>query len=184
MLPELHTERLLLREVRLEDGPALQAFQNRPEQWRHQAVEPEELADGTLRVQRYFEHCGPDTERRIFVYVALLRSSGEMVGQVSLSRSHPAIAHLGFGVAGEHFRKGYATEMSRRLIAFGFEDILVHRICADVAIGNAGCVRVLEKLGMTREGVSRDCILAQGKWWTEAKYAILEQDHRMMAWAA
>jgi RimJ/RimL family protein N-acetyltransferase len=48
MLPVLHTERLTLREVQLEDGPVLQAFQNRPEQWQYMAVEPEEFADGTL----------------------------------------------------------------------------------------------------------------------------------------
>lgn len=177
MLPELETERLILREVRLEDGPLLQAFQNRPEQWSHQAVEPEEFADGTLRISRYFEHCGPDDERRLFVYVALLKATGELIGQASISRSHPAIGSLGFGVSGEYFGQGYATEMSARLLAFGFDAVGVHRIGADVAVENAACIRVLDKIGMTREGVARDCIFAQGRWWTEAKYAILEEDY-------
>jgi len=176
MLPELETRRFLLREVSLEDGPALQAFQNRREQWLYQAVEPLEFSDGTLRVRRYLEHRGPDAERRLFVCVALQKSSGAIIGQASLSRSHPAIASLGFGVAGEHFGKGYATEISGRLIAFGFEDVGLHRICADVAVENKQCIRVLEKIGMTREGVARDCIWAQGKWWTEAQYSILENE--------
>ena len=66
--------------------------------------------------------------------------------------------------------------MAGRLLAYGFGDIGVHRIAADVAVSNTPCIKVLEKLGMTREGVARDCIFAQGKWWTEAKYAILESD--------
>ncbi|MEM8689373.1 MAG: GNAT family protein, partial [Pseudomonadota bacterium] len=176
--PELNTPRLALREVRLDDGPALQSYQNDPEQWKHQAVEPEEFADGTLRVQRYFEHCGPDNERRLFVYVAIDRTSGVLVGQVSLSRFHPAIASLGVGVDKTHTGKGIGTEMARELIRFGFDELGVHRISADVAVENEPCKRVMEKLGMTQEGVARDCIWAQGRWWTEVQFAILEQDPR------
>jgi RimJ/RimL family protein N-acetyltransferase len=35
---------------------------------------------------------------------------------------------------------------------------------------------MLEKIGMQREGVLRECIFAQGRWWTEAKYAMLASD--------
>ncbi len=177
MLPELYTRRLWLREVQLDDGPALQAFQSRPEQWRLQAMEPEEFADGTLRVRRYFEHCGPDEARRLFVYVAVERSSGALIGQVSLSRYfHPAVTSLGFSVASSCWSSGYATEMASRLIAFGFDQVGAHRISADVAVENAPCRRVLGKIGMSYEGTARDCIWAQGRWWSEAKYAILAGD--------
>jgi hypothetical protein len=30
---------------------------------------------------------------------------------------------------------------------------------------------------MFREGVAHDCIFARGRWWTEAKYAMLARDH-------
>ena len=178
MLPELTTPRLMLREVRLEDGPALQAYQNSPEQWALQAMEPEEFADGTLRVQRYFEHCGPDDERRLFVYVAFEKASGALVGQASLSRSHPAIASRGVSVDKTYAGQGFATEMARELVRFAFDDVGVHRITAEVAVENEPCIRVMEKLGMTREGVARDCIWAQDRWWTEVQFAILEQDPR------
>lgn len=177
MLPELHTERLVMREVRLEDGLALQTLQNRPEQWRYQAVEPEELADSTLRLQRYFQHRGPDSNQRLFAYVAHDKQ-GALIGQVSLSRFfHPAQASIGFGVATEYWGQGYATEMAARLIAFGFDQIGLHRIGADVAIENKPCQRALEKTGMTYEGTARDCVWAQGRWWTEAKYAMLEGEY-------
>jgi RimJ/RimL family protein N-acetyltransferase len=66
--------------------------------------------------------------------------------------------------------------MVRRLIAFGFGDLGFHRIAADVAVENHACIRLLEKVGLQFEGVSRDCIRAQGRWWTEARYAILASD--------
>jgi ribosomal-protein-alanine N-acetyltransferase len=180
MLPELHTERLLMREVREDDAHALQAIQNRPEQLRHQAVEPEELADGARRLQRYFQHRGADDNQRLFGYVAHRKSDGTLIGQVSLSCFfHPEIASIGFGVATEYWGHGYAAEMAANLIGFGFDRIGLHRIAADVAIENAACRRVLEKIGMSYEGTSRDCIWAQGRWWTEAKYAVLAGDRKM-----
>ena len=66
--------------------------------------------------------------------------------------------------------------MVRRLVDFGFGDLRFHRIAADVAIENHACIRLLEKVGLRFEGVSRDRIRAQGRWWTEARYAILASD--------
>ncbi len=68
--------------------------------------------------------------------------------------------------------------MAERLLAFGFDQIGLHRIGADVAIENQACRRVLEKIGMSYEGTARDSIWAQGRWWTEAKYAILRAEYR------
>lgn len=179
MLPELHTQRLVMREVRLEDAPSLQAFETKPEHWRNQAVEPSEYADGAARLRRYFEHRGPDEQLRLLAYVAHLKSTGALVGQVSLSRfHHPELASIGFGVPSDHWGQGYATEMAARLIAFGFDQMRLHRISADVAIANEACKRVLRKIGMTYEGTARDCIWAQGRWWTEETYAILKTDLR------
>lgn len=96
-----------------------------------------------------------------------------MIGSVSLARSQPGIASLGLSVASAHGGRGYGTELADRILAFGFGDISLHRIAADVAVENAACIRVMEKIGMQREGVARDCIFAQGRWWTEATYAML-----------
>lgn len=179
-LPQLTTERLVLREVTLEDGFGLQAFQTCEEQWSSQAVEPEEFSDGTLRVRRYFEHRGPDNERCLFVYVAFDKETGELIGQISLSRSHPAIASIGFGVAHQKWCQGYGNEMAHRIIKFGFEYLDLNRITAEVAIENKGCIKLIEKVGMIREGVARECIWAQGRWWTEAQYAYLRSDFENM----
>jgi [ribosomal protein S5]-alanine N-acetyltransferase len=173
MLPQLETPRLLLREVAAGDGPALQAFQSSPAYTRRQAVEPEEFADGALRVSRYLQYRGEGEQRRLFVYVAMRRGDCRVIGTVSLSRAAPGTGSFGVGMDEAHAGHGFASEMGARLIAFGFDVLKLHRIEADVAIENARCIRLLERLGMVREGVLRDCIHAQGRWWTEAKYAIL-----------
>jgi len=60
---------------------------------------------------------------------------------------------------------------------FGFEDIKLNRITADVAIENKACIAVLKNLKLQKEGVSRQCIWAQDKWWDEAQYAILREEY-------
>jgi RimJ/RimL family protein N-acetyltransferase len=177
MLRELETERLALREMRPADAPALQVWQSSPAQWRQQAIEPEEFAAAGVRIARYLEHRGAGARRRLFVYVAILKSTGAIVGSAGLSRSGPGVASLGFSVAASHAARGYGTEIAERLLAFGFEDLRLHRISADVAIENLACTRVLEKAGMVREGVARDCIWAQGRWWTEAQYVMHSGDY-------
>ena len=67
-----------------------------------------------------------------------------------------------------HGGRGYGAELARRMLAFGFGDAPPQPHHADVALENMPCIRVLEKIGMHREGVVRECIFAQGRWWTEA----------------
>jgi len=175
MLPILTSRCLTLREIQIDDSNALQAFQNRPDHYRLQAMEPKEYADGQ-RIHRYLEYRGEGPARRLFVFVALETRTGTLLGEIGLSRSYPGVASLGFSVASEHWGKGYASEMGTKVIAFGFEELGLHRITAAVAIENAASCRVLRKIGMTHEGTARECIKAQGRWWSEEQYAILTSD--------
>ena len=176
MLPDLETWRLTLRELAPEDAPAIQAWQNSPMQWRHMAVEPAEFSDAATRIANYVKHRGDDANRRLLVYAARRKCDGALIGSVSLARSHPEIASLGLSVAATHGGRGFGTELARRILAFGFGDVRLNRIAADVAVDNHPSLRVMEKIGMQHEGVSRDCIFAQGRWWTEAKFAMLASD--------
>jgi [ribosomal protein S5]-alanine N-acetyltransferase len=177
MLPDLETKRLMLRELAPEDAPAIEAaWQNSPTQWLYQAVEPAEFTNVAERIANYIRYRGDGERRRIYDYVARRKSDGSVIGGVSLGRSHPAIASLGLRVVDACGGRGYGTELARRILTFGFSDLGLNRIEADVALENHACIQVLEKAGMRREGVLRDCIFAQGRWWTEAKYAMLASD--------
>jgi RimJ/RimL family protein N-acetyltransferase len=185
MLPELHTDRLVLREMCLADEAELQAYRARPEHIRYQAVEPDKAGDAAPRVRHYLQHRGSGASRRLYVYIARERSRNALIGEIGLSCfAHPALGVLGFGVAADHWGKGYATEMAARLIAFGFGALDMHRISADVAVENTACRRVLEKIGMVHEGTARDCIWARGWFWTEARYAILMSDYEGLLYSA
>jgi ribosomal-protein-alanine N-acetyltransferase len=182
MLPEIETSRLTLRELAPQDAPAiLAAWQNSPTQWLYQAVEPVEFTNVPERIANYLKYRGDGERRRIYDYVARLKSDGRLIGGVSLGRSHPAIASIGLRVVPSHGGRGYGTELARRMLAFGFGELRLNRIEADVALENKPCLCVMGKIGMQREGVARECIFAQGRWWTEARYAMLASDAAAIA---
>ena len=177
MLPELVTARFVLRELSEDDAAELAAWRLRPYQWQQQAVEPPSKTDVVERVANYLKYRGDGSQRRLYDYTARPKAGGELIGSVSLERTHGKVASIGVSVAEMHTGNGYATELARRMLVFGFDDLGLHRIAADVAVENLGCRRVMEKIGMPFEGISRDCIFAQGRRWCEARYAMLAPDH-------
>lgn len=172
MLLALESPRLILREVQLEDGPELQRFETLEEYTRLQAVEPSEFTDGRQRIERYFEHRGAGAKRRMYVFSAICRVTETIIGQFGLTLNADETATLGLGVAPDQWGKGYGTEIAKSAIAYGFDTLKLKRIKACVATEHLACCRILEKAGMVQISTAKDCIWAQGRWWSEFNYAI------------
>lgn len=71
---------------------------------------------------------------------------------------------IGYVLARESWGIGYATEATGRLLAFGFNELGLHKISATCDPENRASVAVLAKNGMHREGVLGDHIYARGQW--------------------
>ena len=78
----------------------------------------------------------------------------------------------------DHWGKGYATEVLHELIEYGFDKLHLHRIEAGCAVENIGSIRVLEKVGMQREGRARQVLPLKSGWSDNFSYAILSSDRR------
>jgi RimJ/RimL family protein N-acetyltransferase len=171
---DLRLERLRLREWREEDWSQAHAYASDPE------------------VVRYLDW-GPNTEEETRAYIAgtllarqasprtrydlavTLAESDAVIGGCRLwieSAEHRE-ASIGYSLARAHWGHGYATELARGLLRFGFETLGLHRIWAIVEPENASSARVLEKLGMRREGHLRDHRYAKGHWRDSVLYAVL-----------
>jgi RimJ/RimL family protein N-acetyltransferase len=57
----------------------------------------------------------------------------------------------------DHWGKGHGTEAVNRVLDFGFNDLNLHRIKAGCAVENIASIKVLEKVGMIREGEEDSC---------------------------
>ena len=70
------------------------------------------------------------------------------------------------------------TEALRAVVRFGFEEMNLNRIEAQHETANPASGRVMEKVGMRKEGVLRQRLRNKGKFVDVALYAVLRGDWR------
>ncbi|WP_277477809.1 GNAT family N-acetyltransferase [Catalinimonas alkaloidigena] len=114
-----------------------------------------------------------------FVIREVNMSISAFVGVIALKLGSPKykIAEVWYKVLPQHWGKGYATEALLSLIDFGFKELKLHRIEAGCAVDNLASIRVLEKVGMQREGRKRKILPLKSGWSDNYGYAILEEDY-------
>lgn len=80
---------------------------------------------------------------------------------------------LGYWLAVPWWGQGVMSEAARAVVAYGFAVLGLHRIQAKCLPGNVGSARVMEKAGMTFEGVLRGYTYTKGNFVDLAMYAII-----------
>jgi ribosomal-protein-alanine N-acetyltransferase len=98
--------------------------------------------------------------------------------RISVQDARHRRGSIGYVLAPDWWSKGIGTEVALLLLAFGFEQLNLHRIEATAHPDNIGSRRVLEKVGMRYEGRIRDHLVFGDGWRDSLSYAILESDPR------
>jgi RimJ/RimL family protein N-acetyltransferase len=86
-------------------------------------------------------------------YVVLPGEARELIG-VAGYKGPPGddgAVEVGYGILGEHRRRGYASEATAALVARAFDDPRVTRVIAETLPELAPSIGVLHKLGFTLE---------------------------------
>ncbi|MCL2747032.1 MAG: GNAT family N-acetyltransferase [Oscillospiraceae bacterium] len=73
----------------------------------------------------------------------------------------------------DHVNSGYVTEALARLVAFAFRTLGLHRLEANIMPRNKPSLRVVEKLGFSREGLARAYLNINGVWEDHVQMAII-----------
>jgi len=174
---EILTPRILLREFRLDDWRRVLAYQSDPQYLRFYSWDQRSEADARAFVhsQINYQH---ETPRRCFQLVIELRQSREMIGNVGIRVKNPQMreADIGYELDSRYWHHGYATEAARAMLAFGFFDLQLHRIYAECVAENEASWRVMERLGMSREGREREKDFIKGEWHDRLLYSILDHE--------
>lgn len=96
------------------------------------------------------------------------------IGTISLRLTpRHSRAELGYWLAVLWWGQGVMSDAARTVVAYGFDTLGLHRIQARCLAYNIGSSRVMEKAGMTFEGVSRDFEFHKGAFADMAMYAII-----------
>ena len=103
---------------------------------------------------------------------------GAIIGTIALSNvvwGAFRSCFLGYGLDGGYVNRGYMTEALRRVAAFAFDEIKLHRIEGNVMPRNLASRAVLEKCGFVCEGASRKYLKINGVWEDHLHYALLNE---------
>ena len=148
---QLRTKRLLLRPPTLADVDAYFDMASDPEFAVFGARQPADRDAMRRALERII--AVPWAQRPEFA----IEWEGRMVGRTMLDMDRVnLVATLGYGVAREHWGRGIASEAAQAVTDYAFEQLGVEKVTARVDPRNLASVRVLEKLGMQREGVFRE----------------------------
>ncbi|KPC66328.1 GNAT family N-acetyltransferase [Streptomyces chattanoogensis] len=178
----IRTERLELRPVRAADFDAMYAYRSLPEVCRYLYTGPYEedelRADLATKATRTTLRESGD----ILNLAVIVQETGQLVGDVTfvLTRAEHRQGRIGYVFHPGHGGHGYATEASRALLKLGFDDLHLHRIQAELDGRNAASARLLERLGMRREGHLRENEFLDGEWTDEVIYAMLASEWRRL----
>ena len=154
----LRTARLVLRRAALGDAKAIfEAYASDPEVTRYMSWHAVNSVDA---VQVFLRRCEAAwSEGTAFPWVIL--QDGRLIGIIEARRDGHR-AELGYALARAEWGRGYATEAAEAVLAWASAEPAIHRVWAYVDAGNAASHRVLEKAGLTREGVLRAWYVPSG----------------------
>lgn len=177
----IETPRLLLQEVQLSDAPHFHAYMTTEEYLKFLPLQAPTLEV----IQRQIHHWMDDvkSERRMrFFLTARLKGSPDIVGEAILRVTDPSggEAEIGWGLHPDHFGKGLATEIGAALLDFGFSKLRLHRIYARCHPQHKSSIRIMEKIGMTQEGLIREHYFVRDQWWSSHQSSILAREYKPM----
>ncbi|MCL4396172.1 MAG: GNAT family N-acetyltransferase [Chloroflexi bacterium] len=173
----LETNRLLLRTFQDSDLEAFLAYRSDPAVARYQGWEaPYSRAAAVAFVQEMKEKT-PATPGEWYQLAIELKASGEMIGDCAFHTLEDAQqADIAFTLARQYQGQGYATEAVKRMLDYIFAELGLHRVRAIADVKNLASVKLLERIGMRREGHFVENIWFKGEWGGEYYYGLLKRE--------
>ena len=176
-IPTLHTDRLILREMRRSDAKDMYEYSCNPKTsefllWDvHSSLDfTKEFIDYIISKYRYGEYND---------WALVHKETGKMIGTAGFTKidEENRVAEIGYVLNPDFWGKGLATEAAAEVIKFGFETMNMHRIEAKFMFGNDASLAVMRKLGMKFEGYQRDLLFVKGRYRTIGTASILKSEY-------
>jgi RimJ/RimL family protein N-acetyltransferase len=174
----LTTERLLLRPFEDSDFDALLRLHSHPEVVRYLDWGPMSPEAVRALLDRIKPLRAIDDRSDGLRLAALLRSSGELIGDISIwceSGNHQQ-AEFGFIIHPDFQERGYGTEMGSLVVRLGFDELGLHRLIGQCDGENLASAKLMERLGLRQEAHFRRSELIKGAWRDELVFAMLDTD--------
>lgn len=153
MFPILYTDRLVLRELTVNDAQTILNCFSNPDVLRHYGQNPLTSLDQVRQIINNFSK--NYNEKRGIKWGIELKGQEGIIGTIGFqewSTEHKR-AEISYALFPESWGKGYALEAVNKVISFGFQEMELVRIGAIVFTENDASNKLLIKAGFEKEGV-------------------------------
>ena len=171
---KLETERLLLREIAENDWPHIHTYTSMPEVTEHTAWGPNTEEDTRAYVQDVIRMQLAKPREGYELAIVLKRKSFSSAAQGSTLSIRPMLrSAMCFTLP---IRKWICDPTCRAILHFGFKELGVHRIYAKCRPENPASERVMQRIGMQREGLMREHWFYKGAYHDSSLYSMLDRE--------
>lgn len=174
--PVMFTERLRLREVRMNDAKDIYSFKSDPLVTAPYCSEPykdENQAIDWIKIllEGY-------KQKQHVMWMIALKEDDRVIGDCSLWHLDilSECGELGYELHHDYWKRGLASEAVDAIINYGFTTMNLNRIEADPFEKNDSSSELLEKFGFKREGNLRERRFFRGEFFDQLYYGLLKKD--------
>ena len=169
---EIRTERMLLRPHRREDVDDIFEFARDPEWGRYLTVPMPYLKEHAVE---FVEDRLLTSRDRWPVWAMVL--DGRVVGGIGIEIDvEYATGALGYSIARKHWGRGLVLEAARAVVDWAFRERGLAKVYAYADARNTQSLRVMAKLGMTREGMLRSHRTLRDERVDDVYYGLLREE--------
>lgn len=176
--PILETERLILREHNLSDADALFAMRTNEDVMKYIDRErPKDLIEIKTFITTFNE--GFENGDNLAWVIASKENPTQMIGSIGYWRTDYANhrAEIGYMLHPDYWRKGIISEALQSTINFGFKEMNLHTIKANINTGNNASRQMLLKHGFVKEALFKEDYYFQGQFLDSEIYGLLNPNH-------
>lgn len=178
--PKIETKRLFLDKLKLEDAPLIAKY-----------ASERAISEYTLNIP--FPYVEKDAlwwinnsfkgfqENRLYTFGIYLKTSSKFIGGIALVLDNKnRKASLGYWLATPFWNKGYMTEATKALLAYGFNKLNINKIYATHLIQNEASGKVMQNAGMIKEGTMVDHFLKEDKFRTVHQFRLTKTEFQKL----
>lgn len=171
--PVLETERLILREISQKDVKEVYEIYSSVEAMRYFGKHPmkaiEEAEERINETSTAFQF------KEGIRWAITFKDSDNLIGSAGIWRllKEHLRGEIGYELMPEYWKKGIMFEALREIINFGFIQMNLHTIEANIDPQNSASLKLLEKLGFEKEGHIKDSFYFNGKFEDTAIYSLI-----------
>jgi ribosomal-protein-alanine N-acetyltransferase len=174
--PELKTERILLRKIKMEDAPEIFFLRSDEKVLRFIGKEP---ATSLKEAEDFINlvNAALTSNESIIWAITLRDNPHQVIGTICFWQIQPENyrAEIGYVLHPDFWRRGIMKETIQKVLEYGFKSMKLHRVEARISAGNIASAATLEATGFVKEAHLKEDYFFRGNFEDTIIYGQIEK---------